>query len=149
MRSQHEYTNWTALPNSSDNRSTGYPPELRLSDATSSFSSQEAPLATSLLAVHSGKRRMIALAIIRTSRQDGRVSLSPRSGRNERSERRTARRAVDRRGVQPLSRPTTSAETAPQRRATHRSGLSGSPGVRRDETSPIQRVEFPPRQGPV
>ena len=30
-----------------------------------------------------------------------------------------------------------------------RRDLSGPPSVRRDETSPIQRVEFPPRQGPV
>jgi len=42
------------------------------------------------------------LPIIRTSRQASGVSLSPRSGRNERSEWRTARRAVDWRGAQPL-----------------------------------------------
>jgi len=38
------------------------------------------------------------LPIIRTFRQASGVSLSPRSGRNERSEWRTARRAVDGRG---------------------------------------------------
>jgi len=43
------------------------------------------------------------LPIILTFRQVSGVSLSPRSGRNERSEWKTGRRPVDWRGAQPLN----------------------------------------------
>ena len=65
---------------------------------TSPFSSQEVSL-------HSLRIRMVTpwkeddcLPIIHNSRQTSGVSLSPRRGRNERSEWRTVRRTVDRRG---------------------------------------------------
>ncbi len=53
-------------------------------------------------ALHAQWKQDDCLPIIRTSVRISGVSLSPRSGRNERSEWRTARRAVDWRGAQPL-----------------------------------------------
>lgn len=73
-----------------------------------------------------GRKKDDCLPIIRTSRQASGVSLSPRSGRNERSEWRTARRAVDwRGGAAPFYLWSTNvnvAVPAPGRQ------LSGSPG---------------------
>ena len=50
------------------------------------------------LALHTRWKQDDCLPIIRNFRQVGGVSLSPRSGRNERSEWRTVRRTVDWRG---------------------------------------------------
>jgi len=98
------------------------------------------------MVLHTQWKQDDCLPIIRTFRQASRVSLSPRSGRNERSEWRTVRRTVDWRGAQPLNAFDSNVRAVATRPSPQ---LSGLPGVRRDETSPIQRVEFPPRQGPV
>ena len=74
-----------------------------MSDVTTPFSSREVSLPTPATQWTEDD----CLPIILNFRQDRRVSLSPRSGRNERSEWRTARRAVDRRGsAAPLVRRT-------------------------------------------
>src|SRR6266487_1581657 len=62
---------------------------------TTPFSSREGSLPTP---VPTQWKEDDCLPIILNSSQYRRVSLPPRSGRNERSEWRTARRAVDRRG---------------------------------------------------
>jgi hypothetical protein len=75
--------------------------------------------------LHTQWKQDDCLPIIRNFRQASGVSLSPRSGRNERSEWRTVRRTVDWRGAQPLnlsSSNVNAAATAPARQ------LSGLPG---------------------
>jgi hypothetical protein len=78
------------------------------------------------MALHTQWKQDDCLPIIRTFRQASRVSLSPRSGRNERSEWRTVRRTVDWRGAQPLIVCCTNLKAADVTLAG--CPLSGSPG---------------------
>jgi hypothetical protein len=70
------------------------------------------------------------LPIIRTFRQASGVSLSSRSGRNERSEWRTVRRTVDWRGAQPLIACCTKLTAADVTLADP--ALSGGPAVKKN-----------------
>ena len=77
------------------------------------------------LALHTRWKQDDCLPIIRNFRQVGGVSLSPRSGRNERSEWKTGRRPVDWRGAQPLSLCNSNLNVAVTRPARQLSGLPG------------------------